>query len=53
MAPRMEGIRHDFNRFYANVIGRQRIDSALNAMWFELHADEAARRQADEENPPR
>jgi cyd operon protein YbgT len=23
----------------------------LNAMWFELHADEQARRSADEQNP--
>ena len=24
----------------------------LNAMWFELHADEAAKHTADEETPP-
>jgi cyd operon protein YbgT len=24
----------------------------LNAMWFELHADELARRAADDETPP-
>ena len=37
MAPRMEGIRHDFNRFYAHIIGRQRVESALNAVRFESH----------------
>ena len=25
----------------------------LNAMWFELHADDEARRAADSTNPPR
>ena len=25
----------------------------LNAMWFELYADDEARRKADERNPPR
>jgi cyd operon protein YbgT len=24
----------------------------LNAMWFELHSDELARREADDETPP-
>jgi len=27
--------------------------AVLNAMWFELHADDEARRQADDKVPPR
>lgn len=27
--------------------------AVLNAMWFELHADDEAKRKADTENPPR